>query len=57
MRPPICSATGPELTAKQWSTEAPLRMLLNNLHTDVAENPDDLVVYGERCNLGIDPSW
>jgi len=32
-------------------------MLLNNLHTDVAENPDDLVVYGERCNLGIDPSW
>ncbi|MEO1220209.1 MAG: urocanate hydratase [Pseudomonadota bacterium] len=38
--------TGPELTAKSWLTEAPLRMLMNNLHPDVAENPDELVVYG-----------
>lgn len=38
--------TGSELTAKSWLTEAPLRMLMNNLHPDVAENPDELVVYG-----------
>ncbi len=38
--------TGPELTARSWSTEAPLRMLMNNLHPDVAENPQELVVYG-----------
>ena len=40
--PPI----GPEITAKSWLTEAPLRMLMNNLHPDVAENPHELVVYG-----------
>ena len=39
-------ATGTELTAKSWQTEAPLRMLMNNLHPDVAENPAELVVYG-----------
>jgi urocanate hydratase len=38
--------TGSEITAKSWLTEAPLRMLMNNLHPDVAENPHDLVVYG-----------
>jgi urocanate hydratase len=38
--------TGPELTAKSWLTEAPMRMLMNNLHPDVAENPHELVVYG-----------
>ena len=38
--------TGPDITAKSWSTEAPLRMLMNNLHPDVAENPHELVVYG-----------
>jgi urocanate hydratase len=38
--------TGPELNAKNWLTEAPLRMLMNNLHPDVAENPHELVVYG-----------
>ncbi|WP_428929438.1 urocanate hydratase [Marinibacterium sp. SX1] len=38
--------TGTELTAKSWQTEAPLRMLMNNLHPDVAENPHELVVYG-----------
>ena len=42
VRPP----TGPELTARSWLTEAPLRMLMNNLHPDVAENPHELVVYG-----------
>ncbi len=38
--------TGTALTAKSWLTEAPLRMLLNNLDPDVAERPEDLVVYG-----------
>jgi len=38
--------TGPQLNARSWLTEAPLRMLMNNLHPDVAENPHELVVYG-----------
>ena len=37
---------GMQLHAKRWQTEAPLRMLLNNLDGQVAENPDELVVYG-----------
>jgi len=37
---------GPELSAKSWLTEAPLRMLMNNLDPDVAEKPGELVVYG-----------
>jgi urocanate hydratase len=37
---------GSELNARQWSTEAPLRMLLNNLDADVAEKPEELIVYG-----------
>lgn len=40
------SPTGGTLHAKSWQTEAPLRMLLNNLDEEVAENPDELVVYG-----------
>ncbi|WP_420406350.1 urocanate hydratase [Nisaea sp.] len=42
----IFPPTGPKLNAKSWTTEAPLRMLMNNLHPDVAENPHELVVYG-----------
>ena len=42
----IYPATGTEITAKSWLTEAPMRMLMNNLHPDVAENPHELVVYG-----------
>ncbi|HEX7695248.1 MAG TPA: urocanate hydratase [Sphingomonas sp.] len=42
----IQAATGPDLTAKSWLTEAPLRMLMNNLDARVAENPQELVVYG-----------
>ena len=38
--------TGPEITARSWLTEAPMRMLMNNLHPEVAENPNELVVYG-----------
>src|SRR5690625_7865084 len=37
---------GTHLTARSWQTEAPLRMLQNNLDPEVAERPDDLVVYG-----------
>src|SRR6516165_6885355 len=37
---------GTERTAKSWLTEAPLRMLMNNLDPDVAERPGELVVYG-----------
>ena len=42
----IRAPRGPELSAKCWQTEAPLRMIMNNLDPDVAERPDDLVVYG-----------
>ncbi|MDB9857365.1 urocanate hydratase [Amylibacter sp.] len=42
----IYPPTGPDFTAKSWMTEAPMRMLMNNLHPDVAENPHELVVYG-----------
>ena len=37
---------GPELSARSWLTEAPLRMIMNNLDPDVAERPSELVVYG-----------
>src|SRR6201988_4795991 len=42
----IRAATGPEPSAKSWLTEAPLRMLMNNLDPAVAERPEELVVYG-----------
>jgi urocanate hydratase len=42
----IRAPRGTELLARAWSTEAPLRMLLNNLDADVAERPEELVVYG-----------
>jgi len=42
----IRAARGLERTARSWLTEAPLRMLMNNLDPDVAERPEDLVVYG-----------
>lgn len=42
----IFAPTGTTLTARSWLTEAPLRMLMNNLHPDVAERPEELVVYG-----------
>jgi urocanate hydratase len=43
---PVRSPHGTTLTARSWATEAPLRMLMNNLDPEVAERPDDLVVYG-----------
>src|SRR5207237_1056976 len=42
----IRAPRGIDLNARQWSTEAPLRMLLNNLDAEVAEKPEELVVYG-----------
>ena len=44
--PIVRSPTGTQLTAKSWLTEAAMRMLMNNLDPDVAERPEDLVVYG-----------
>ncbi|ACV05502.1 urocanate hydratase [Kytococcus sedentarius] len=43
---PVRAPRGTELSCKSWQTEAPLRMLMNNLDPEVAERPDDLVVYG-----------
>ena len=45
---PIRAPHGSELSCKGWQQEAALRMLMNNLDPDVAENPDELVVYGGR---------
>ena len=42
----ILAAHGTQLEARSWLTEAPLRMLRNNLDPEVAERPGDLVVYG-----------
>ncbi len=43
---PVRAPRGTQLTARSWATEAPMRMLMNNLDPEVAERPDDLVVYG-----------
>ena len=42
----IKAPTGSTISTKSWLTEAPLRMLMNNLDPEVAENPNELVVYG-----------
>src|SRR5258708_12927557 len=42
----IRAARGSQLSAKSWLTEAPMRMLMNNLDPEVAEKPSELVVYG-----------
>jgi urocanate hydratase len=43
---PVRAARGSEITARNWQSEAAMRMLMNNLDPEVAERPDDLVVYG-----------
>lgn len=43
---PVRAPRGTEISAKSWQTEAPMRMVMNNLDPEVAERPDDLVVYG-----------
>ena len=42
----ISAPTGSDLQCKKWLIEAPFRMIQNNLDPDVAENPDELIVYG-----------
>ncbi len=57
-RLPIHAATGTTLTARSWQTEAPLRMLMNNLDPENAERPEDLVVYGGTGKAARDwPSY
>jgi urocanate hydratase len=51
----IRAPRGVELNARSWSTEAPLRMLLNNLDAEVAERPEDLVVYGGTGKAARNP--
>ncbi|GAA4700827.1 urocanate hydratase [Promicromonospora umidemergens] len=54
----VRAARGTTLTARSWQTEAPLRMLMNNLDPEVAERPDDLVVYGGTGRAARDwPSY
>jgi len=48
MKRNIKAPRGTQLAAKSWLTEAPLRLLMNNLDREVAENPDELIVYGGR---------
>src|SRR5437588_9482792 len=51
----IRAPRGTELNARSWSTEAPLRMLLNNLDRDVAERPEELIVYGGSGKAARNP--
>src|SRR6266550_4973220 len=51
----IRAPRGTELHARAWATEAPLRMLLNNLDPDVAERPEELVVYGGSGKAARNP--
>jgi urocanate hydratase len=54
----VKAPTGKQLTARSWQTEAPLRMLQNNLDPEVAEHPEDLVVYGGTGKAARDwPSY
>ena len=48
VRAPIRAPRGPELSCKTWQAEAAMRMLMNNLDPEVAERPEDLVIYGGR---------
>jgi urocanate hydratase len=52
----IRAPRGTELNARSWSTEAPLRMLLNNLDPEVAEHPEELVVYGGSGKAARNPA-
>ena len=55
---PVRAPRGSELSCRGWPQEAAMRMLMNNLDPDVAERPDDLVVYGGtgRSPTGCSPS-
>ena len=57
-RPAIRAPHGTALSARSWQTEAPMRMLMNNLDPDVAEHPEELVVYGGSGKAARDwPSY
>ena len=45
-REPIHAPRGTQLSCKSWATEGAMRMLMNNLDPEVAEHPDQLIVYG-----------
>src|SRR2546429_7606233 len=49
---PYRAPRGPEISCKGWQQEAAMRMLLNNLDPEVAEKPEDLVVYGGGGEAG-----
>ena len=51
----IKTPTGPEISCKGWVQEAALRMLHNNLDPDVAERPEDLIVYGGTGKAARNP--
>jgi urocanate hydratase len=53
--PDYKAPTGNRLNARSWQTEAPLRMLLNNLDREIAENPDELIVYGGTGQAARNP--
>ena len=53
----IRAPRGKELSAKSWLTEAALRMLMNNLDPEVAERPQDLVVYGGTGRAARNWDW
>jgi urocanate hydratase len=56
--PVVRAARGTEITARSWQTEAPMRMLMNNLDPEVAEHPEQLVVYGGSGKAARDwPSY
>lgn len=55
VHPAYCAPTGTEIHAKSWQTEAPLRMLLNNLNAEVAEDPENLIVYGGTGQAARNP--
>ena len=56
---PIRAPRGSAISCKGWHQEAALRMLINNLDPEVAESPDELIVYGgtgtRRAQLGVLP--
>ena len=52
----IRAPRGTKISCRSWLTEAPYRMIMNNLDPDVAENPNELIVYGgigKRQELGM----
>ena len=50
----ITAPTGVQLSCKNWQIEAPFRMIQNNLDPSVAENPDELIVYGGKGKAARD---